>query len=62
MLGVALQRLVRLIGFDGRAHYLVVLLPQTERGGESFRASFALTLDAAPSRDNLDDWGNTIAH
>ena len=62
MLGVALQRLVRLIGFDGHADYLVVLLPQIEHGGESFRASFALTLDAAPSRDNLDDWGNTIAH
>jgi predicted metalloprotease with PDZ domain len=62
VLGVALQRLVRLIGFDGHADYLVVLLPQIERGGESFRASFALTLDAAPSRDNRDHWGNTIAH
>jgi predicted metalloprotease with PDZ domain len=62
VLGASLQRLVTLIGFDGHADYLVVLLPQVERGGESFRASFALTVDAAPSRANLNDWGNTIAH
>ncbi|MBK6796014.1 MAG: hypothetical protein IPG76_04245 [Acidobacteria bacterium] len=62
VLGVALQRLVALIGFDGHAEYLVVLLPQVDRGGEAFRASFALTLDAAPSRANLDDWGNLVAH
>jgi predicted metalloprotease with PDZ domain len=62
VLGASLQRLVALIGFNGHANYLVVLLPQVERGGESFRASFALTVDAAPSRANLNDWGNTIAH
>jgi predicted metalloprotease with PDZ domain len=62
VLGAALQRLVDFVGFKDRADYLVVLLPQVDRGGESFRASFALTLDAAPSRANLDDWGNTIAH
>jgi predicted metalloprotease with PDZ domain len=62
VLGAALERLVALIGFDGNADYLVVLLPQAERGGESFRASFSLTLDTAPSRANLSDWGNIIAH
>jgi len=62
VLGIALERLVELIGFDGRADYVVVLLPQLERGGESFRASFALNLDATPRRDNLDIWGNLIAH
>jgi hypothetical protein len=31
VLGAALKRLVALIGFDGHADYLVVLLPQTER-------------------------------
>ncbi len=61
-LGAALQQLVALIGFDGHADYLVVLLPQPERGGESYRASFALTVDAAPSRANVGDWSNTIAH
>ena len=61
-LGAELDQLVKLIGFKGRADYLVVLLPQMDRGGESFRESFALTLDADPSRANLSDWGSTIAH
>ena len=61
-LGAELQQLVALIGFKGRADYLVVLLPQLDHGGESFRESFALTLDADPSRANLGDWGSTIAH
>jgi hypothetical protein len=42
--------------------YLVVLLPQNERGGESFTRSFAMTFDAIPSRANASEWGNTIAH
>lgn len=62
VLGTALQELVALVGFEGHADYLVILLPQIERGGESFRASFALNLDAAPARGNLGDWGHTIAH
>ncbi len=62
VLGAALQQLVKLIGFNGHADYLVVLLPHVEHGGESFRASFALTVSAAPSRSNLNDWANTIAH
>ncbi len=62
VLSLALERLVALIGFDGHADYLVVLMPQVDRGGESFRASFALTLDEAPSSTNLNSWGNLIAH
>jgi hypothetical protein len=61
-LGAVLRELVAMTGFDGRADYLVVLLPQAERGGESFRASFALNTDAPPSRDNVDRWANLVAH
>ena len=62
VLGAALRRLVAFIGVAGEADYLVVLLPQGERGGESFRASFAFTFDSTPSRANRGDWANTIAH
>jgi predicted metalloprotease with PDZ domain len=62
VLGAALQRLVAMIGFEGHGGYLVVLLPQSEGGGESFRASFALNSEETPARANLSLWGNTIAH
>lgn len=62
VLSATLQRLVPMVGFEGRGDYLVVLLPQLERGGESFRASFALNSTEAPSRANLSDWGNLITH
>ena len=62
VLGAVIPRLVELMAFEGRENYLVVLLPARERGGESFRGSFAMTMDAAPSRANSVDWGNTIAH
>jgi predicted metalloprotease with PDZ domain len=61
-LGPVLRQLVAFIGFEGRADYLIVLLPQTESGGESFRASFALTHEAPPSRDNRNEWAHTVAH
>jgi predicted metalloprotease with PDZ domain len=58
----AIPQLVKLIGFDGRENYLVVLLPMVEQGGESYRQSFALTVDQAPSAANSPAWGNTLAH
>ncbi len=61
-LGALLGPLVSLIGDSTGGNYLVVLLPPLERGGESFRASFAMTLDEAPSRTNLAAWAGTIAH
>lgn len=62
LLGGVVNKLVSLVGFNERETYLVVLLPMMERGGESFRRSFAMTFDAAPSRANRSNWGNTIAH
>jgi predicted metalloprotease with PDZ domain len=62
VLSAALKHLVAMIGFEGYGDYLVVLLPQPEKGGESFRASFALNSDEAPSRANLGRWGNLILH
>ena len=61
-LSVALLRLVAMVEFEGHAEYLVVLLPQAEFGGESFRASFALMSEEAPSQANVGRWGNIIAH
>jgi predicted metalloprotease with PDZ domain len=62
VLGTAIRRLVAWIGFEGEADYLVVLLPQEERGGESYTSSFALNFDGPPGTANLGDWGNTVAH
>ena len=61
-LGDVVKRLVAFIEFDGRADYLVVLLPQKENGGESFPASFAMTTEAAPSKASVALWANMIAH
>ena len=61
-LRAVIPELVRLIGFKGETSYVVVLLPEIERGGESFRSSFALTLDAPATRTNRAEWANLIAH
>lgn len=62
VVGAVVPRLVGLMGLHDRENYLVVLLPIVEHGGESYRQSFALTVDAPPSRENSATWGNTIAH
>lgn len=62
VVGAVLPRLVATVGSRERADYLLVLLPHAESGGESFRASFALTLQASASRGNVEQWGNLIAH
>lgn len=62
VLGVVIQRFVKLMEHNGRESYSVVLLPMIDRGGEAFRHSFAMTVEAPPSRSNSSDWGNTIAH
>lgn len=62
VLSATLQRLVPMVGFEGRGDYLVVLLPHLESGGESFRASFALNSAEVPSQVNLGRWGNLITH
>lgn len=62
VVGAVLPRLVATVGWRDRADYLLVLLPQAESGGESFRASFALTLEASASSANVEQWGNLVAH
>lgn len=57
-----LPRFVRLMGFEERENYSVILLPTLETGGESYRQSFAYTLDAVPTGVNRALWGHTIAH
>jgi hypothetical protein len=61
-LGKLMRELVALTGFDGRADYLAVMMPQADRGAQSFRASFALNHDEPPSRANVGAWGNLVAH
>jgi predicted metalloprotease with PDZ domain len=53
---------VRMMGTRERANYVVVLLPGREHGGESFRSSFALNSEDAPSAVNRTVWGTLIAH
>lgn len=62
VLGSVIQRFVRILEFDRQEGYLVVLLPVLDQGGESFRNSFALTMDVPPTPENLSTWANTIAH
>jgi predicted metalloprotease with PDZ domain len=56
------RRYVEMMPLQGQEAYLMVLLPHQERGGESFRNSFAMSLDEAPSAANRENWGNTLAH
>ena len=53
---------VRMMGTREPANYVVVLLPIREHGGESFRASFALTSENVPAATNRTVWGTLIAH
>jgi predicted metalloprotease with PDZ domain len=62
VLGAVVPRLVELVKDEQRANYLVVLLPVVEEGGESYRHSFALTMEEKPTRANSAVWGNLIAH
>lgn len=57
-----IPRFVQLMGFEERESYSVILLPTLETGGESYRQSFAYTLDAEPTLANRKLWGRTIAH
>jgi len=62
VLGPVIQHFVKVMGYDERESYSVVLLPTLDRGGEAFRHSFAMSMDVPPSSANRSDWGNTIAH
>ena len=45
-----------------KSNYVVVVLPQREHGGESFRNSFAMNVEQSPTPAGIGDWGNTVAH
>lgn len=53
---------VRLMGFKENVNYSVVLLPTLDNGGESYRSSFAFTVETPPTRANRVAWGQTIGH
>lgn len=52
---------VSLMNDRGRANYVIVLLPGLERGGESYRSSFALNTDT-PDPSGIPTWANLVAH
>ena len=62
IIGPIARRYVEVMPVAESQAYAMVLLPQREHGGESFRNSFAMNFDAVPSRENIADWGNTLAH
>jgi predicted metalloprotease with PDZ domain len=62
VIDAVIPHFVALMGFDGRDHYLAVLMPMPERGGESFRNGFAMVVEEPPSVVNRPQWGNTLAH
>lgn len=53
---------VAMMGTPGSRDYVLVFLPQLDQGGESYRSSFALSIDAQPAPGNLATWGNLVAH
>lgn len=62
VLAPVIRDFVSMMGLARPVDYLVVLLPQMDRGGESYRHSFALTVDSPPSVANRAQWGGLIAH
>jgi predicted metalloprotease with PDZ domain len=62
LLAHAVRHHVAAMGFRGNADYVVVLLPQRERGGESYRHSFALNLEDPPGPASRTEMGNLVAH
>ncbi|WP_345293920.1 hypothetical protein [Luteimonas vadosa] len=56
------RQYTRLLPVEGAPPYLMVLMPQRARGGESFRNSFAMTVEDPPGPGNRARWGNTLAH
>lgn len=60
--GSALTRFSALMPSGGPRRYLMVLLPQNERGAESLRASFALNARDLNDSGQHGAWRNMIAH
>lgn len=53
---------VAMMGVVGRTDYVVVLLPQRDFGGESYRGSFAASMDSLPGPSTTAALGNLVAH
>ena len=60
-LGSIARHHVELMKSGGKKSYVVVLLPELERGGESYRSSFALNTDQ-PGPSGVPTWTNLVAH
>ncbi|MCC6653257.1 MAG: hypothetical protein IT348_19050 [Candidatus Eisenbacteria bacterium] len=53
---------VGLLGSPGRSDYVLALLPPLDGGGESYRGSFAASLDSLPDSQSPATLGNLVAH
>lgn len=62
VIAAAAPRYARAMPPASASSYVVVVLPQREHGGESFRDSFAMNVEAEPAAAGIADWGNTVAH
>jgi len=55
-------RYARAMPLAAASNYVVVVLPQREHGGESFRNSFAMNVEEPPTPGGIAAWGNMVAH
>jgi predicted metalloprotease with PDZ domain len=62
MLEQVVRHHVAMMGSHGRRDYVLVFLPLLEQGGESYRRSFALSLDSLPDPKTRATWGDLVAH
>jgi predicted metalloprotease with PDZ domain len=62
VIAAAAPRYARTMPPAAASNYVVVVLPQREHGGESFRNSFAMNVEQTPTPAGIGDWGNMVAH
>lgn len=62
VIAAAAPRYARTMPPAAESNYVVAVLPQREHGGESFRNSFAMNVEQAPTPAGVDTWGNMVAH
>jgi len=62
VIAAAAPRYAHAMPLAARSDYVVVVLPQREHGGESFRGSFAMNVEEPPAPGGIDEWGDMVAH
>jgi predicted metalloprotease with PDZ domain len=62
VIAAAALRYARTMPPAAASNYVVVVLPQRDHGGESFRSSFAMNVEQTPTLAGIATWGNMVAH